>query len=304
MPVRWLITRATAAAAPSGVDTPFIPANGPAALLSGKALCAIRGGPHEQAPSARLMLLPAALCMAFALSSCAGLSAPAGRNTAPSASHPATASPPVQHPSSPTPDGGSTAVALSTFSGTWEDVRYSFDHPSDWTVQDTTVGGSPGSGVVTVMGPDGRELASLTILIAWGAECPCVERPAVHLGDVAGDAPLSKSGPFVVRSMAMDLTDVPAGPRGEPMGGQRPGGDVPQLEHRPGCYSPGAAADVRTGPGGNRGGGHQRRHPPHRSVHLQPGFRDHGRSEAYAASEEHRKVQELIASFREGSASA
>ncbi|MDR6413330.1 hypothetical protein [Pseudarthrobacter sulfonivorans] len=267
---------------------------------------------HPQRP----MLLPAALCMALALSSCTGLPAPAPTETGtrdasqastpPASTAPVSPAPsiPVSESPVPAPDGGSTAVALSTFSGTWEDVRYSFDHPSDWTVQDTTVGGSPGSGVVTVMGPDGRELASLTILVAWGAECPCVERPAVHLGDVAGDVPLSKSGPFVVRSMAMDLTKFPqdraenqwadnvqvvtslssaTGPAATAL--------VPRLMYGLGLVETGVVATNGV---------------THRTV-LFISSRDFGtmaEAHTYGASEEHRTVQELIASFREGSARA
>lgn len=257
----------------------------------------------------RLMFLPAALCLAFALSSCAGVPAPAGtETTAPSAStapaSTAPASPSGSASASPTetPDGGSTAVALSTFSGTWEDVEYSFDHPSDWTVRDTTKDDPPQSGAVTVLGPDGRELAHLTILLAWGAECPCVERPAVHFGDVPGRTPLSKSGPFVARSVAMDLTDFPQD-RADNLwtnnvqvvtsltGASAPVSAtlVPRLMYGLGLVETGVMAVTEV---------------THRTVLFISG-RDFGtmaEAEAYGASEEHRQIQEMIASFREARA--
>ena len=129
------------------------------------------------------MQLASAVALALTLCSCAG-------------------------PSAPEAGPGATATAgLSTHAGTWQAVSYSFDYPADWTVTDTSE--ETGAGVVSVASPDGTVTAELVILIAWGAECPCVERPAVHLGDVDGAAPLSGSGPFTVRSVAMDLTDFP-----------------------------------------------------------------------------------------------
>lgn len=229
----------------------------------------------------RLMLLSAVLSAVLTLASCAAPSAKA----------------PVENgmPSS-------SAPALATFSGTWEDVQYSFDHPSDWTVEDTTPDSPQGSGSVWVRGPDGAPRASLTILIAWGAECPCVERPAVHLGDVAGKTPLSKSGPFVVRSMAMDLTGFPQD-RAEnawPDNVQvvtslssntapAPPAMVPRLMYGLGLVETGVVAVNGI---------------THRTILFISG-QDFGtlqEAQAYAGSDEHRKVQEMIASFREGSA--
>jgi hypothetical protein len=179
-------------------------------------------------------------------------------------------------------------------------VKYTFDHPSDWTVQDSAPEGAPGSGAVSVLGSDGTNLASLTILVAWGAECPCVERPAVHLGDVPGVVELSKSGAFVVRSMAVDLTEFPED-RAENQwpdnvqvvtslsmnAGPPPAALVPRLMYGLGL--------VETGVEASNGA-------TYRTV-LFIASRDFGTLEearAYAASDEHRKIQAMIASFREG----
>lgn len=258
----------------------------------------------------RLTLLPAALCVALALNSCSGTPAPVPTETGtqdtsqPSTPAPSTASPPVSSPTpespTPTPDVGSPASALSTFSGTWEDVQYSFDHPSDWTVRDTTLEGAPGSGVVTVLGADGQDLASLTILVAWGAECPCVERPAVHLGDVPGAVPLSKSGPFVVRSMALDLTEFPQDRADNKWPdnvqvvtslsmntGPAPAALVPRLMYGLGLVETGVLATNGI---------------TYRTVLFISGkdFGTLAQAQAYAASDEHRRIQAMIASFREG----
>jgi hypothetical protein len=266
---------------------------------------------HRPAP---LALLPAALCLAFAVSSCSGLPAPASpatetQSTAPASLPPASTSPVPATPSSdaspsttPTTDGGSAASGLATFSGTREDVQFSFDHPSGWTVQDTTAGSAPDAGVVEVLGPDGTSLASLTVLIAWGAECPCVERPAFHLGDVAGEAPLSKSGPFVVRSMAVDLTDYPQD-RAEnnwpdnvrvvtslsSTTAPAPPALVPRLMYGLGLVETGVVASNGIS---------------YRTILFisSRDFHTAGEAQAYGDSDEHRKIQAMIASFREGTA--
>ncbi len=257
------------------------------------------------------LLLPAVLCAALTLTSCGAPAGPArsgteGTSQVPTAPESAEPSPPPSSSASEspteTPAQGSSSPALSTFSGTWEDVRYSFDHPSDWTVQDSTPESPEGSGTVSVTGADGTLKASLTILIAWGAECPCVERPAVHLGDLAGKAPLSKSGPFVVRSMAMDLTGFPQD-RAENHWADNvkvvtsltsttappPTALVPRLMYGLGLVETGVVA-----PNGIT----------HRTI-LFIADQDFGtleEAQAYGESDEHRKVQEMIASFREGSA--
>jgi hypothetical protein len=287
----------------------------------------------------RVLFLPAALSGVFALTSCGGLPVPAPTAATQDTSQ-ASAPPPTPAPANPsgpnpspagptstadptavpapdptsgptsgptpgstsgsTPDGGSTAVALSSFSGTSEDVKYTFDHPSDWTVQDSATGGAPGSGAVSVLGPDGTVLASLTILVAWGAECPCVERPAVHLGDVDGVVQLSKSGAFVVRSMAVDLTEFPED-RAENQwpdnvrvvtslsmnAGPPPAALVPRLMYGLGLVETGVVAANGV---------------THRTVlFIASGdFNTLAEAQAYAASDEHQKIEAMIASFREG----
>lgn len=262
----------------------------------------------------RSMLLPAVLCAGLTLTSCGGPAGPAQGGTAgtegtsqpPASTGSARPSPSPSSSASEspteTPGQGSSSPATSTFSGTWEDVRYSFDHPSEWTVQDSTPESPEGSGAVRVTGSDGTLKASLTILIAWGAECPCVERPAVHLGDLAGKAPLSKSGPFVVRSMAMDLTGFPQD-RAENNWADNvkvvtsltsstapaPAALVPRLMYGLGLVETGVVA-----PNGIT----------YRTI-LFISDQDFGtleEAQAYGESDEHRKVQEMIASFREGSA--
>ena len=257
-----------------------------------------------------LLLLPAVLCAALTLTSCGAPAGPAqsgteGTSLSPTPPESAEPSPPPSSPASQspteTPGSGSTSPALSTFSGTWEDVRYSFDHPSDWTVQDSTPDSPEGSGTVWVTGLDGTLKASLTILIAWGAECPCVERPAVHLGDLAGKAPLSKSGPFVVRSMAMDLTNFPQDRKDNDWPDNvrvvtsltsdtapAPSALVPRLMYGLGLVETGAVA-----PNG----------VTHRTILFisNQDFATLEEAQAYADSDGHRKVQEMIASFREGS---
>ena len=87
-------------------------------------------------------------------------------------------------------------------------MLYAFDHPSDWTVEGPAPGAEMGS--VTITGPGGEVLAWLDILIAWGAECPCVTYPAVYLGSWTGGESLSVSGPVAARSMAVDLSAYPS----------------------------------------------------------------------------------------------
>lgn len=261
---------------------------------------------HRRVRSASI---PVAVALSFALVSCAGSASPpaqSGPADSSTASASATSAPPgtgastaPPSPSSAAPTAsGSTTAALSTFSGTWEDVQYAFDYPADWDVQ----GPAPGSGEVRVIGPDGTLMASLTILIAWGAECPCVERPVVHLGDVPGDKPLSKSGPFVARALAMDLTGFPQD-RAENVWpdnvrlvtslnmntGPAPTVLTPRFLHGLGLVETEVVASNGI---------------THRTIIFVAG-RDFGtlqEAEAYAGSDEHRKTQEMIASFREGTA--
>ena len=226
------------------------------------------------------MQLASAVALALTLCSCAGPSAPeAGPGATATAEATATA-------------------GLSTHAGTWQAVSYSFDYPADWTVTDTSE--ETGAGEVSVASPDGTVTAELVILIAWGAECPCVERPAVHLGDVDGAAPLSGSGTFTVRSVAMDLTDFPQerAENGWPDNvravtslssnpGPPPTSLVPRLMHGLGLV----ATDVVAANG-----------ETNRTILFTSGrdFATMQEAQSYAASDDHRKVQAIIASFREG----
>lgn len=253
-------------------------------------------------------VLPAVvLGLAVALCSCGGPTASQPSDTAlpDRSSLSATATPaaslPTTEPSSAPPSGASSA-ALSTFSGSWEDVQYSFDHPSNWTVEDTTAEGQ-GAGTVSVLGPDGTQLASLGVLIAWGAECgmgDCEGNPVVHFGDVPGQAPLTRSGPFVVRSLAMDLTDSPEDRSNyswtdnvRVVTSLSSNTEAPPASLMPGLmYGLGL---VETGVVAGNG-------TTYRTV-LFTSTRDFGtlgEAQAYAGTEEHAQIQAMIASFREG----
>ncbi|WP_344122632.1 hypothetical protein [Kocuria aegyptia] len=95
-----------------------------------------------------------------------------------------------------------------TYSGTAADAAFAFELPATWSVDGEF---SDVGGTVAVLGPDGAPVGHLSVLIAWGAECgpDCSMPPVTHLGDVPGGVPLSSSGQFVVRSVAMDLTSAP-----------------------------------------------------------------------------------------------
>lgn len=257
-------------------------------------------------------VFPAAvLGMAVALCSCGDPTASQPSNTgppgtvspsttSPSTAAPSTTEPSTTAPSTPPVSGDSASpAALTTFSGSWEDVQFSFDHPSDWSVEDTT---AEAAGMVSVLGPDGAQKASLAILIAWGAECGmdgCEGNPVVHLGDLAGQTPLSLSGPFVARSLAMDLTEFPqdrsryewpdnvqvvtslSSNTGPPAASVMPG-----LMYGLGLVE----TDVVAANGVTR-----------RTV-LFTSSQDFGtlaEAQAYAGTEEHSQIQAMIASFRE-----
>lgn len=165
----------------------------------------------------RSVFLAAGLGFALVLSSCSGPGddpapdSPASTSSSPVTSPSAGPAPAVTSPpTSSAPDDDGSSAALTTFSGAREDVQYSFDHPSDWTVEESLAETDPDYGAVTIRDPGGGKLAVLNILGAWGAECPCEVYPAVYLGDWAGAQPLSLSGPFVARSMAVDLSEYPS----------------------------------------------------------------------------------------------
>ncbi|MFF0990656.1 hypothetical protein [Kocuria nitroreducens] len=117
---------------------------------------------------------------------------------------PTTGTPTASPTSGPTP----APVELVTYAGTAADAAFAFELPATWRVDGEF---SDVGGTVSVLGPDGAPVGHLSVLIAWGAECgpDCSMPPVAHLGDVPGGVPLSSSGEFVVRSVAMDLTSAP-----------------------------------------------------------------------------------------------
>lgn len=136
---------------------------------------------------------------------------PATESPSPTAENP-TAGPteaPTSTPTaSPTASPTGASAELVTYSGTAADAAFAFELPATWSVDGDF---SDVGGTVTVLGPDGAPVGHLSVLIAWGAECgpDCSMPPVAHLGDVPGSVPLSSSGEFVVRSVAMDLTSSP-----------------------------------------------------------------------------------------------
>ncbi|TDL44763.1 hypothetical protein [Kocuria rosea] len=108
----------------------------------------------------------------------------------------------------PTADPEPAPAELVTYSGAAADAAFTFELPATWSVDGDF---SDVGGTVTVLGADGAPVGHLSVLIAWGAECgpDCSTPPVAHLGDVPGSVPLSSSGEFVVRSVAMDLTSAP-----------------------------------------------------------------------------------------------
>ena len=136
---------------------------------------------------------------------------PATESPSPTAENP-TAGPteaPTSTPTaSPTASPTGAPAELVTYSGTAADAAFAFELPAAWSVDGDF---SDVGGTVTVLGPDGAPVGHLSVLIAWGAECgpDCSMPPVAHLGDIPGSVPLSSSGEFVVRSVAMDLTSSP-----------------------------------------------------------------------------------------------
>lgn len=137
----------------------------------------------------------------------------AAPTTGPSGSAEPTATPSTSATATPStaPTAGPTTAPpadLVTYTGRGAGAAFSFQLPETWTVSDTS---NDVVGSVVVHGPDGEPVGTLTILTAWGAVCgpACEPQPVAHLGDVPGEQPLSRSGEFVVRSLAMDLTGSP-----------------------------------------------------------------------------------------------
>lgn len=195
------------------------------------------------------------------------------------------------------------STALTTFAGSLEDVHYYFDHPSNWIVEDTAADGQ-GAGVVSVLGPDGKEMASLTVLtyLEVGSGCEpgkCLDRPAVYFGDWAGQTPMSVFGPFVVRTLAMDLAGFPEDRLryGWPNNVRvvtsiYSATNPPSTSYfPPGMFGVGRVETGVVAADGNTD----------RIVHFDS-FRDFGtlgEAQAYSRMEEHSQIQAMIASFRE-----
>ena len=258
-----------------------------AVLALSAALCACNGTAPGSTQTATPTPAPAAHSQSPADSSSAE----------PTTAAPSTAVPSLNAASSAQAGDRNAFEALSTFSGSANDVQYSFDYPAGWRVEE---GGETGTALV--LGPDGREMAVLTVLYRWQPpECTppnsCQFRPAVYMGDWAGETPLSGSGAFVVRSMAMDLSGFP-----NDSARHNEGEDVhlvtslslsivpvPQSLLTDRMYGIGT---VVTGlPSGN-----DERNVLFISNHE---FGTLQEAQAYITTDEHRKIQAMIASFRE-----
>lgn len=178
-------------------------------------------------------------------------------------------------------------------------ASFAFETPPAWSIDGEFT--DTGGGIVVVT-PEGAPIASLTVLSGWGAECGpeavCVPQRVVHLGDVPGEEALSGSGDFVVRSVAMDLTARPD--LREAFGwedhvrlvtsltdGDEPLSEtmLPHLMYGLGSIEAGVSAD------GDAGSGVV-------IFSLQREFSTMEEAQEYAQSEEHRQLQDVIASFR------
>lgn len=186
-----------------------------------------------------------------------------------------------------------------THSGQAVGASFAFGTPAAWSVDGEFT--DSGEGVVVVT-PEGAPIASLTVLSGWGAVCgpdsACVPQRVIHLGDVPGEEPLSGSGDFVVRSVAMDLTARPD--LREAFGweddvrlvtsltdGDEPVPEtmLPHLMYGLGSIEAGVSA------GGDARGGVV-------IFSLQREFSTVEEALEYTRSEEHRQLQGVIASFR------
>ena len=163
--------------------------------------------PDGTSPAATVTESPTATETPTAAESPSSPTADPGATTGAPTSEPSVSATPTAAPTPP-PTGSPAPVGLVTYSGTAADAAFAFEMPATWSVQGEF---SDVGGTVTVVAEDGEPVAHLSVLIAWGAECgpDCPMPPVVHLGDVPGSVPLSNSGPFVVRSVAMDLSSSP-----------------------------------------------------------------------------------------------
>lgn len=229
-----------------------------------------------------------------------GSGTPTGSPTASeSPTGPPTGSPSATPTTTPTAGPTETAapVELVTYSGTAADAAFAFELPATWSVDGEF---SDVGGTVTVLGPDGAPLGDLSVLIAWGAECgpDCSMPPVVHLGDVPGGVPLSSSGEFVVRSVAMDLSAAP-----ELRNAYGWSDSVRLVTSLTGADDPPPTAmlpHVMYGLGQVETGVVAPNGITYRTV-IFSSIHDFPTLEAareYAASEEHRQIEAMIASFR------
>ncbi len=92
--------------------------------------------------------------------------------------------------------------ATVTYSGTAEDAKFSFQHPLEWTVT------GPGDSL-KMLNAQGEEMATLSVFAVWDAIGGMKERPVTKLPSTPGQVPLSGTGVFVVRNLAMDLRPYP-----------------------------------------------------------------------------------------------
>lgn len=272
-------------------------------------------------------IFPAAV-LCLALCSCSGPTPPPPSDTAPpetvspSAIAPSSGAPPTNVPSSPIPSaapptsalpvvpeqptgsasGDAEPTALTTFAGSLGGVSYYFDHPAYWTVEDSA-GDVDEGGTVSVLGPDGQQMASLTVTTFFGETAcdpgDCMERPAVYFGDRAGQESMFVSGPFVVRSLAMDLAEFPEDRlrNGWPNNVRvvisiSSDTGPPSTSYVPRWMSGGGLVET----GIEAANGNTDRVVYFSSVQD---FETLGEAQAYSRTAEHSQIQSMIASFRE-----
>ena len=273
---------------------------GAAAALLLLASCGTPSGEDPSGEGAAPAASPTATVAESPAGSEPGTESPASPTGTPTPSPTAgtpTGSPPASPTVSPTASPAPAPVELVTYSGASVDAAFAFELPATWSVDGEF---SDVGGTVTVLGPDGAPVGHLSVLIAWGAECgpDCRTPPVVHLGDVPGSVPLSSSGEFVVRSVAMDLTSAPelrnayGWPDAVRLVTSLTDADVaPPTEMMPHVlYGLGLVETGVVAPNGIT-----YRTVIFSSVHDFPTLET---AREYAGSEQHRQVEAMIASFR------
>ncbi|UZX02823.1 hypothetical protein F8G81_09520 [Arthrobacter sp. CDRTa11] len=93
--------------------------------------------------------------------------------------------------------------ATVTYSGTIENATFSFEHPLEWKVDDAVTGGAK------ITNARGEEMGELAVFTIWDANGAMKHRPVTNLPSTPGRAPLSETGLFVVKNVAMDLGPFP-----------------------------------------------------------------------------------------------